>query len=45
VAERLHIATRHFQKIESGELNITLRTLCKVADLLQVAPAELLKHS
>jgi transcriptional regulator with XRE-family HTH domain len=42
VAERLGIATRHYQKIESGELNVTLATLCKVADALRIEPAILL---
>lgn len=42
MAERLHITTRHYQKIEAGALNITLRTLCKVADALHVLPSELI---
>ena len=31
-AHAVHIATRHYQKLEAGELNITLRTLVRVAD-------------
>jgi transcriptional regulator with XRE-family HTH domain len=42
VAERLGMATRHYQKIESGELNVTMATLCKVADVLRIEPATLL---
>ena len=44
MAERLHITTRHYQKIEAGALNITLRTLCKVADALHVPPSELINR-
>ena len=44
MAERLHITTRHYQKIEAGELNVTLRTLCKVADALHVPPSELIRR-
>jgi transcriptional regulator with XRE-family HTH domain len=42
-AERMGTATRHFQKIEAGELkNITLKTLCRLADTLRIAPGTLL---
>ena len=41
-AERMQITTRHYQKIEAGDLNITLRTLCLVAEALRVRPAYLL---
>jgi transcriptional regulator with XRE-family HTH domain len=44
VAERLGIATRHYQKIESGELNVTIATLCKVADALRSDAATLLSR-
>lgn len=44
VAERLGMATRHYQKIESGELNVTMATLCRVADALRVEPAALLSR-
>lgn len=42
VAERIGIATRHYQKIEAGELNVTVATLCKVADALRTEAATLL---
>jgi transcriptional regulator with XRE-family HTH domain len=41
-AERLGMAARHYQKIEAGELNVTLATLRKVADALRIEPAALL---
>jgi hypothetical protein len=34
---------RHWQKIESGEVNATLRTLARVGAALGVDPAELLR--
>jgi transcriptional regulator with XRE-family HTH domain len=44
--ERLAVTTglkvRHIQKIEAGEVNVTLRTLRTLADALQVDPADLL---
>lgn len=33
---------RHWQKIEAGEVNATLRTLSRVAVVLGASPAELL---
>ena len=33
---------RHWQKIEAGEVNATLRTLARVSDVLQVDPRDLL---
>lgn len=36
VADRVDIATRHYQKLESAQVNVTLRTLVKVAKALQV---------
>jgi transcriptional regulator with XRE-family HTH domain len=42
VAERLHMVPRHYQKIEAGELNVTLSTLCKLALALRVKPRTLL---
>ena len=42
VAEHMQIAARHYQKIEAAELNVTLRTLCRVADALRTAPSRLL---
>lgn len=43
-AERMQIAARHYQKIEAGELNLTLRTLCKLADALRTQPADLVSR-
>ena len=40
-AHEIGIVPRHFQKLEAGELNITLHTLCKVASALRVGVAEL----
>lgn len=42
VAKRLHMVPRHYQKIEAGELNITLATLCRLAIALRVTPSQLL---
>lgn len=43
VADVLGMAVRHYQKIEAGELNITLRTLARVASAVRTSPADLLK--
>ena len=40
-AQAMHVATRHLQKLEAGELNVTLRTLCRVAQALGVEVHEL----
>jgi transcriptional regulator with XRE-family HTH domain len=37
------MAWRHWQKIEAGEVAITLRTLAKLADALRVEPTDLLR--
>lgn len=42
VAERLHMVPRHYQKVEAGDLNITLGTLCKLALVLRTTPRDLL---
>ena len=34
-AHAMMLSTRHYQKLESGELNVTLRTLVKVATALR----------
>jgi transcriptional regulator with XRE-family HTH domain len=44
-SERGGICWRHWQKIEAGEENITLRTLARVALALGKSPAELLGAS
>ena len=36
---------RHWQKIEAGHTNLTLFTLVRVADALDVDPSELLRES
>jgi transcriptional regulator with XRE-family HTH domain len=43
VADILGMAVRHYQKIEAGELNITLRTLARVASAVRTSPSDLLK--
>ena len=45
VSTRQVIHWRHWQKIEAGETNLTLKTLDRVADALGVDPAELLYES
>ena len=44
-AQAMGIATRHLQKIESGEVNITIRTLCYIAKALAVRVSDLLSES
>jgi len=36
VADEMGIAARHYQKIEAGELNLTIRTLIRVAEALSI---------
>ena len=40
-AERAHLHGRHWQKVEAGEVNATLATLLRIADVLGVTVAEL----
>lgn len=42
LAIKANIALRHLQKIERGEVNVTLETLSKLAHALEVDPAELI---
>jgi hypothetical protein len=42
-AHRAGLHWRHWQKIESGEVNLTLTSLARVADALQVEAARLLE--
>lgn len=42
VAGAADMDVRHIQKIEAGEVNLTLQTLCKVAKALRLSVAELL---
>lgn len=37
----LRVAVRHLQKLESGEVNVTLKTLAKVCVAYRVSPAQL----
>jgi transcriptional regulator with XRE-family HTH domain len=41
-AERAEMHWRHWQKIEAGEVNLTLQTLVRVAEALRVDVAALL---
>lgn len=41
-AERAHLHGRHWQKVEAGEVNATLSTLSRIADVFDVSVAELL---
>jgi transcriptional regulator with XRE-family HTH domain len=43
VAHRAGMHWRHWQKVEAGEVNATLKTLARLSDALGVDPAELLK--
>jgi DNA-binding XRE family transcriptional regulator len=42
LAERAQLDLRHFQKIEAGELNLTLKTLCLLARALRTNLVDLL---
>ena len=43
-AHRAGLIVRHFQKIEAGQVNITLRSLAKLAAALDVDVGELLRY-
>jgi transcriptional regulator with XRE-family HTH domain len=43
-AQEMRVATRHLQKLEAAELNITIETLGRVAAALGVAVAALLSE-
>lgn len=43
VADAAGLAIRHYQKLEAGEVNVTLRTLVRVAEVLRVQVNELLE--
>jgi transcriptional regulator with XRE-family HTH domain len=45
VADRLGIVVRQYQKIEAGQVNVTLRTLCRIAMVLDVSVEKLLESS
>lgn len=44
VARRSGFGWRHIQKIEAGEVNATLRTICKLAAAVGVDPGALLRE-
>jgi transcriptional regulator with XRE-family HTH domain len=44
VARRSGFGWRHIQKIEAGEVNATLRTICKLAAAVGVDPGALLSQ-
>jgi hypothetical protein len=41
-AHRAHLHGRHWQKVEAGEVNLTLGTLSRIAEVLDITVAELL---
>ncbi len=41
-SERAEMHWRHWQKIEAGQVNLTVQTLVRIADVLGVDPFELL---
>lgn len=45
VARRSGFGWRHIQKIEAGEVNVTLRTICMLAIAVGVDPGVLLRES
>jgi len=45
VARRAGLAVRHVQKIEAAQLNLTLKSLAKLANALGVDPGELLSET
>jgi transcriptional regulator with XRE-family HTH domain len=42
IAEAAGLSPRHYQKLEAAELNMTLATMCRVADALCLALRDLL---
>jgi len=44
VAHRAGLALRHFQKVEAGEVNLTIATLVKLAIALDVDTSALLRR-
>jgi transcriptional regulator with XRE-family HTH domain len=41
-SERAEMHWRHWQKIEAGQVNLTVQTLVRIAGVLEVDPADLL---
>lgn len=44
LSHRSGIAVRHLQKVEAGQVNVTLATLVRLSSALGVDPSELLKR-
>jgi transcriptional regulator with XRE-family HTH domain len=42
VAELLGLVSRQYQKIEAGEVNVTLRTLARLSGVLRCKPRDLI---
>ena len=42
-SERAEMHWRHWQKIEAGEVNVTIQTLVRLGDALDMDPADLLR--
>ncbi|SEO72688.1 helix-turn-helix domain-containing protein [Paenibacillus sp. OV219] len=45
LGEILHIDQSYLGRIERGEINVTLETLWKISDALQINPSQLLETS
>jgi len=43
-ADAIGIATRHYQKIEAGDVNVTLETLCHLAEAFEVSLRDLFEE-
>lgn len=43
-SERAEMHWRHWQKIEAGEVNVTLQTLVRLGESLDVDPSDLLRE-
>lgn len=45
LAAALHMAARNLQRIESGQQNLTLETIARIAAKLKMEPEEILSRS
>lgn len=45
MAERFGCTLRHYQRMETGEANMSLRTIARLAEALSVHPARLLSQA
>ena len=41
-SERVEMHWRHWQKVEAAEVNVTLQTLVRIGDALDIDPADLI---